>query len=54
VLGLLAADETWSRSYWAKGFRIFAVGVDSHLLQGAIRQGMGPLYELSGRSAPAS
>ena len=54
VLGLLAADETWSRSYWAKGFRIFAVGVDSHLLQGAIRRGMGPLYELSGRSAPAS
>ena len=50
VLGLLAADETWSRSYWARGFRIFAVGVDAHLLQGAIRQGIKPLNELSGRA----
>src|SRR5512134_3434634 len=45
VLGLLAADETWSRSYWARGFRIFAVGVDAHLLQGAIREGLRPLHE---------
>jgi 2-keto-3-deoxy-L-rhamnonate aldolase RhmA len=50
VLGLLAADETWSRSYWAKGFRIFAVGVDAHLLQAGIRQGLRPLHELSGRA----
>jgi 2-keto-3-deoxy-L-rhamnonate aldolase RhmA len=51
VLGLLAADEQWSRSYWAKGFRIFAVGVDAHLLQAGIRQGLRPLDELSGRAS---
>lgn len=50
VLACMTADEQWSRAYWAKGFRMFAVGVDAMLLQGAIRQGMKPLRELAGQS----
>lgn len=49
VLACLTADDTWSRAYWDKGFRLFAVGVDAMLLQGAIRQGMNTLNELAGR-----
>ena len=49
VLACLTADDAWSRQYWAKGFRLFAVGVDAMLLQGAIRQGMKTLNELAGR-----
>ena len=29
-----------------KGFRLFAVGIDSMLLQGALRQGIGVLQSL--------
>jgi 2-keto-3-deoxy-L-rhamnonate aldolase RhmA len=47
VLGLLAADDQWARDYWAKGFRLFAVGVDAHLLQGAIGRGIGTLKQLA-------
>lgn len=47
VLGLLSADEKWSRDYWARGFRLFAVGVDAHLLQAAIGQGLGTLKQLA-------
>lgn len=50
VLACMTADEQWSRAYWDKGFRMFAVGVDAMLLQGAIRQGMKPLRELAGQS----
>jgi len=49
VLACMTADDTWSRHYWGKGFRLFAVGLDAMLLQGAIRQGMKPLHELAGR-----
>jgi 2-dehydro-3-deoxyglucarate aldolase/4-hydroxy-2-oxoheptanedioate aldolase len=49
VLACMSGDDAWSRQYWAKGFRLFAVGVDAMLLQGAIRQGMRPLNELAGR-----
>ena len=49
ILACLTADDTWSRQYWDKGFRLFAVGVDAMLLQGAIRQGMNTLNELAGR-----
>jgi 2-keto-3-deoxy-L-rhamnonate aldolase RhmA len=48
VLACMTGSEAWSREYWDKGFRLFAVGVDSHLLQGAIRQGIGALHELAG------
>jgi len=54
VLACMTASEGWSRDYWAKGFRLFAMGVDAHLLQGAIRQGLGTLHELAGSSAPGS
>jgi 2-keto-3-deoxy-L-rhamnonate aldolase RhmA len=46
VLGIMTADEAWSRQYWALGFRLFAVGVDAHLIQGAIRTGLAPLHDL--------
>jgi len=47
VLACMTADEKWSQDYWDKGFRLFAVGVDAHLLQGAIRQGMTTLHGLA-------
>ncbi|MCC7547418.1 MAG: hypothetical protein IT532_06615 [Burkholderiales bacterium] len=50
VLACMTADANWSREYWHRGFRMFAVGVDAMLLQGAIRQGMQPLQELAGQS----
>ena len=47
VLACMTANDAWSREYWAKGFRLFAMGVDAHLLQGAIRQGIGFLEGLA-------
>jgi 2-dehydro-3-deoxyglucarate aldolase/4-hydroxy-2-oxoheptanedioate aldolase len=47
VLACMTADDNWSRQYWDKGFRLFSVGVDAMLLQGAIRQGMKTLQELA-------
>jgi 2-keto-3-deoxy-L-rhamnonate aldolase RhmA len=43
----MTASEGWSREYWARGFRLFAVGVDAHLLQGALRQGFDVLDGLA-------
>ena len=48
ILACMTAADAWSREYWDKGFRLFAVGVDSMLLQGAIRQGMKTLHGLAG------
>ena len=42
----MTADEKWSREYWQKGFRLFCVGIDSMLLQGALKQGIGVLQSL--------
>jgi 2-dehydro-3-deoxyglucarate aldolase/4-hydroxy-2-oxoheptanedioate aldolase len=47
VLACMTADDAWSKAYWDKGFRLFAVGVDAHLLQGAIRAGLKTLNELA-------
>jgi 2-dehydro-3-deoxyglucarate aldolase/4-hydroxy-2-oxoheptanedioate aldolase len=47
ILACMTASEAWSREYWAKGFRLFAVGVDAHLLQGALRQGFDVLDGLA-------
>ena len=47
ILACMTASEAWSREYWAKGFRLFAVGVDAHLLQGALKQGIGVLEDLA-------
>ena len=46
ILACMTADEKWSREYWEKGFRLFSVGIDSMLLQGALRQGIGVLQSL--------
>jgi 2-dehydro-3-deoxyglucarate aldolase/4-hydroxy-2-oxoheptanedioate aldolase len=52
VLACMTADDKWSEDYWNKGFRLFAVGVDSMLLQAGIRQGMSKLNALAA-AAPA-
>ncbi|HEU5282185.1 MAG TPA: aldolase/citrate lyase family protein [Burkholderiales bacterium] len=49
VLACMTADDNWSRQYWEKGFRLFCVGVDAMLLQGAIRHGMQTLQQLAQR-----
>jgi 2-dehydro-3-deoxyglucarate aldolase/4-hydroxy-2-oxoheptanedioate aldolase len=46
ILACMTADEKWSRDYWEKGFRLFSVGIDSMLLQGALKQGIGMLQSL--------
>lgn len=50
VLGFMTADDQWSRTYWEKGFRLFAVGVDSMLLQGALGAGISTLHALESAS----
>lgn len=50
ILACMTADDQWSRAYWQKGFRMFAVGVDSMLLQGALREGMSTLLALESGS----
>jgi 2-keto-3-deoxy-L-rhamnonate aldolase RhmA len=46
VLACATGDDQWSRDYWDKGFRLFAMGIDSMLLQGALKQGMATLEAL--------
>ena len=46
VLACATGDAQWSKDYWDKGFRLFAVGIDSMLLQGALNQGMATLNAL--------
>jgi 2-dehydro-3-deoxyglucarate aldolase/4-hydroxy-2-oxoheptanedioate aldolase len=48
VLACATGDDQWSRDYWAKGFRMYAMGIDSMLLQGALRAGMATLNGLKG------
>ncbi len=48
VLACMTADDSWSREYWSKGFRLFCVGVDNFLLQNAIRSGLKTLHALAG------
>jgi len=43
VLACMSADEAWSRQYWELGFRLFAAGIDAHLLQAALRAALEPL-----------
>jgi len=52
VLACATGDDQWSRDYWNKGFRLFAMGIDSMLLQGALRAGMSTLNGLKGSAAP--
>ena len=37
---ILAMDDDWARDYGATGFRLFAYGVDSLMLQGALAHGL--------------
>jgi 2-dehydro-3-deoxyglucarate aldolase/4-hydroxy-2-oxoheptanedioate aldolase len=48
VLASMTASDEWSRQYWAKGFRMFAAGVDVHLLQSALRSSFKTLHDLAG------
>jgi len=48
ILACMTADEKWSREYWDKGFRLFSMGIDSMLLQGALKQGIEQLRALEG------
>jgi 2-dehydro-3-deoxyglucarate aldolase/4-hydroxy-2-oxoheptanedioate aldolase len=43
VAGFMASDETWARDYYAKGFRMLAVGPDQALLQQAVGRGLAVL-----------
>jgi 2-dehydro-3-deoxyglucarate aldolase/4-hydroxy-2-oxoheptanedioate aldolase len=52
ILACMTANDAWSREYWAKGFRLFAMGIDVHLLQGALKQGLQTLHALQGTSDP--
>ncbi len=40
ILGVMSASDAWSRQYWDLGYRLFAAGVDAHLLQAALRQSL--------------
>ena len=48
VLACATGDDQWSRDYWDKGFRLFAMGIDSMLLQGALQPGHGDAQSLEG------
>ena len=53
VAGFMASDETWARDYYAKGFRMMAVGPDQALLQQAVGRGIGVLREAAAAAPPA-
>jgi 2-keto-3-deoxy-L-rhamnonate aldolase RhmA len=42
-LGFMAADAEWARRYRDFGFNMIAAGLDSSLLQTAIRAALAPL-----------
>jgi 2-dehydro-3-deoxyglucarate aldolase/4-hydroxy-2-oxoheptanedioate aldolase len=48
VPGMMAADETWAKDYLAKGFRIIAYGVDHHLLQRTLADGLAEMRKIVG------
>jgi 2-keto-3-deoxy-L-rhamnonate aldolase RhmA len=45
VAGFMAMDDVWARDYYAKGFRMMAVGPDQGLLQQGLSRGLGVLRE---------
>ena len=45
-LGFMAADATWAGRYRKLGFNVIAAGLDSSLLQAAIRSTLAPLKEI--------
>ena len=47
VAGVMAADETWARDYHTRGFRLFAYGLDAHLYQRALINGIETIRNLA-------
>lgn len=45
VAGFMAMDDAWARDYYAKGFRMMAVGPDQGLFQQGLSRGLGVLRE---------
>ncbi len=45
VAGFMAMDDAWARDYFAKGFRMMAVGPDQGLLQQGLARGLSALRE---------
>ena len=43
---MMAADESWARTYLAKGFRIIAYGIDHLLLQRALSEGLSRVRDM--------
>jgi 2-dehydro-3-deoxyglucarate aldolase/4-hydroxy-2-oxoheptanedioate aldolase len=48
VAGFMAIDRTWALDYLARGFRVIAYGLDTHLMQTGIRAGIDALREAAG------
>ena len=48
VAGFMPVDEKWAVDYLAKGFRIMAYGMDSMLLQAAMKHGIDLLHRHTG------
>jgi 2-dehydro-3-deoxyglucarate aldolase/4-hydroxy-2-oxoheptanedioate aldolase len=46
--GFMASDEQWAREYWEYGFRMLAYGLDHHLFQRALGDGIKALRRLRG------
>lgn len=51
--GFMAADDTWAREYFAKGFRLMAVGPDHSLFTQAVARGIGTLRAVAAEAAAA-
>jgi 2-keto-3-deoxy-L-rhamnonate aldolase RhmA len=47
IAGFMAGDETWARRYYELGFRLFAYGLDTQLLQRELKKGLDCLRTLS-------
>lgn len=50
VAGFMAMDDAWARDYFAKGFRMMAVGPDQGLLQQGLARGISVLHEAAQRA----
>lgn len=51
VAGFMAADETWARDYYARGFRLIAYGIDTLIMQNGIGAGIRMLRGLAASEA---
>lgn len=51
--GFMAADETWAKAYWGRGFRMIAYGLDHLVYQAALAKGLRQLRALAGADGSA-